>query len=342
MSMTSTSPAVPVARNHKSGSPARQGQAWRPIVGTLVNSLAVAFGVVVITYFLIRALLGDPAYRYAMTQNAGMPPAPESVEAARAHLGLDGPLLVQFFDYITGLFRGDLGTSFQGAEKPVSQLVFSGFSITLVLTALAIVVAGVVGTALGLALAPVRSPIVDNIVRIIAMAGLAAPSALVGLVLIWAASVSGGPLPAGGWGFGYPDNFRFLILPVLTLSVWFVPAIMRMVLERARAILTKGYVSAARSRGISPVRLLLVHVLPECLVPLLRFIALNTAGLLSGAVVIETIFGIPGIGRTLMTAVTANDFPVIQACAMLTGLVVVVCFAIAQIIGGRIDPRIRS
>ena len=132
------------------------------------------------------------------------------------------------------------------------------------------------------------------------------------------------------------------MLPVIALCVGFVPVILRVVRERARATLAEPHIDAARTRGIPPRTLVVGHVLPECVVPLLRFIALNTAWLLSGAVVVEVVFGIPGIGRVLLAAVTSADYPTIQACAMLTGLLVVVCFAVAQIAGALIDPRTRQ
>jgi peptide/nickel transport system permease protein len=308
----------------------------------LANSLLVAFCVVIITFFLIRYLLGDPAYQYAMAQNGGNAPAPASVEAARIHLGLTSSTAEQLGHYLLGLLHGDLGTSFQGAQLPVGQLVWGGFCVTLLLTGLAMAMSTVAGAAIGLWLANVRVRLIDTWARLGVMVGIAAPAALVGLLLVWLASVVPGVLPAGGWGQGYPSNFRYLVLPVLALCVGLVPAIVRVVRERGRAVLDEPHIDAARTRGISPAQLLIRHVLPECAAPLVRFLALNTAWLLSGAVVVETAFGIPGIGRTLENAVNADDFPVIQACAMLTGFLVVICFAIAQVVSRLIDPRTRG
>ena len=316
-------------------------RALRALLATVVNSLIVAAFVVVVTFFLTRYLLGNPAYQYAMMQNGGQLPRPAAVAAARVQLGLNSPILVQFWHYVTGLLHGSLGSSFQPGRLPVATLVWSGFSTTLVLSGLTVVVSTVLGVPLGLWLAIVRSRFLDGLVRIFAMAGIASPAALVGLVLIWFSSSTGNVLPAGGWGSGYPANFRYLALPVITLSIGFVPIILRVVRERASAILAAEHIDAARSRGIPPLSLVLGHVLPECMVPLLRFIALNTAWLLSGAVVVEVVFGIPGIGRVLLAAVNADDYPTIQGCAMLMGFVVVICFAVAEIAGELIDPRTR-
>jgi peptide/nickel transport system permease protein len=312
------------------------------VLVTLANAMLVALFVVVVTFFLIRYLLGDPAYQFAMSQNGGHPPAAAAVAAARVQLGINAPILTQFWHYLTGLLHGNLGTSFQSARMPVATLVWSGFSTTIVLASLTVIVSTVLGVLFGLWLAIVRSRFLDNLVRIIAMMGIAAPPALVGLVLIYLSSTTGNILPAGGWGSGYPENFRYLVLPVVTLSAGFAPVIMRLVRERARAILAEEHIEAARTRGTPPSRLVLGHVLPECMVPLLRFIALNITWLLSFAVVVEVVFGVPGLGRVLLTAANTDDFPTIQACAMLLGFVVVICFAAAEIVGTLIDPRTRQ
>jgi glutathione transport system permease protein len=314
----------------------------RTILATLLNSLVVALFVVVVTFFVIRYLLGDPAYQYAMAKNGGQPPSAASVEVARNQLGINSPILDQFWHYMTGLFHGELGSSFQPGHLPVGTLVWSGFTTTLVLTGLAVVISTVFGTVLGLWLAIVRSRFVDGALRIFAMAGIAAPAALVGLLLIWLSTSLGGVLPAGGWGANYPANFRYLALPVITLCIGLVPVILRVVRERARAVLAEDHIAAARTRGIPPLSLVVGHVLPECVVPLLRFIALNTAWLLGGAVVVEVVFAVPGLGRVLLAAVHTDDFPTIQACAMLLGFVVVLCFAAAEIAGALIDPRTRG
>jgi peptide/nickel transport system permease protein len=305
------------------------------------NALAVSFCVAVVTFFLIRFLLGDPAYQFAMAQGGGQPPAPDQVAAIRHDFGLDRPLLVQFGSFLLGLSHGDLGTSYQTRGMPVSHLVFGNLGTTFALTALTIVVSAISGIALGLLVAIARSRLLDNLVRTTAMVGIAAPSALVGLVLMLVVADTGGLLPSGGWGTGYPGNFRYLVLPVLTLAVWFVPAILRVALERARAVLDEPHIEAALTRGIPPGRLVIRHVLPNCALPILNFVALNTAWLLSGAVVVEMVFGTPGIGHTMANAISADDYPVIQACTLLTGLVVVLCSMTAAMIGRAIDPRTR-
>lgn len=308
---------------------------------TFVNSVAVAFTVVLITFFLVRWLLGNPAWGYAMTANGGLPPTPAEVHAAQLHLGISGSALSQLGQYLSGLAHGNLGISFEGAQLPVATLIWGGFQNTLVLSAMAVVVSLLVGTAVGLALAMTPSRGVNGAARAAIAVTIAMPPVMTGLLLVWLAVALHGTLPAGGWGNGYPANFRYLILPTLALCIGFGPALARVVRERALAVLAEPHIDAARARGVPPLQLALRHVLPECVVPLIRFLALGTAGLLSGAVVVENVFAIPGIGTTLTNAVNADDFPVIQGCVMLTGFVVVICLAIAQIAGAAIDPRTR-
>jgi peptide/nickel transport system permease protein len=176
------------------------GPNLRTLAATLVNALVVAVFVVVITFFLIRYALGDPAYQYALHQNGGIPPSASAVQAARVQLGINSPILSQFWHYITGLLHGYLGRSFQPGGQPVATLIWSGFSTTLVLSGITVLISAVLGTLAGLWLAVTRSGLADNLVRIIAMGGITAPPALAGLALIWLNSALGYVLPAGGWG----------------------------------------------------------------------------------------------------------------------------------------------
>ncbi|MFE2038514.1 ABC transporter permease [Streptomyces scopuliridis] len=327
------------------GDPGRRRRAsLRKLAASLApvpNALIVAFCVVVVTFFLIRVVLGDPAYQYAMNQNGGQPPAPSQVAAIRHSFGLDRPVLVQFGSYLVGLLHGDMGFSYQNLSVPVSTVALGNLGTTAIMTALTIVTSALIGIVLGLAVALARFRTLDNMVRLIAMVGISAPTALVGLMLILSVSVAGRLLPAGGWGSGYPENFRYLVLPVATLVIWFAPAILRVVLERARAVFDEPFVEAALARGVPPLRLVVFHVLPSCALPVINFLALKTAWLLGGAVVTELVFGMPGLGHTMSSAITAADYPVIQACALLAGLLVVACTMTAAIVGRAIDPRTR-
>lgn len=306
----------------------------------IVHAAVVAVCVAIVTFFLIRAMLGDPARRLAGL--AGQVATPQQVAALRVQLGLNRGLIAQFGSYLAGLAHGDFGTSFQYRGTAVSTIVFGTVGNTVILTLATMALSTVLGVVLGLLFATVRSRVADNVVRVLSMIAMSAPSALVGLVLILWVAVHGSLLPAGGWGAGYPDNFRYLILPILTLSVWFTPVILRVVRQRAIEVLREPHIDAACARGLSPLHLAVRHVLPNCALPVLNIVALSTGGLLGGAVIVETVFGIPGLGQTMNNAINSDDFPVVQAVTLLSGLAVVLANTAADIIGRAIDPRIRA
>ncbi|TSD92923.1 ABC transporter permease [Skermania sp. ID1734] len=196
-----------------------------------------------------------------------------------------------------------------------------------------------VGVGAGLAASVVRSRLLDTVLRMLSLVGLAAPGALVGLVLILTVALNGGMLPAGGWSDSFPDNIRFLILPSVTVSVWLAPIIFRAVRERASAVLGEPFVEAAVVRGHPKIQIVVRHVVPNCVGPVLTVIAASLSYLISGAVIVEIIFGLPGIGRALTTAVGSSDFPVIQGIVLATGAAVVIINLGAEIVSRAIDPR---
>ncbi|MDR3360814.1 MAG: ABC transporter permease [Bifidobacteriaceae bacterium] len=325
-------------------SPPRSGRGpnWaKQLAGPLWQALTVAFGVTVITFFMTRWVLDDPglvAARLATQRNS--PPA-EIVAKFSHELGTDRPVLAQFGAYLWGLARADLGESYQYKELTVRQLVAAGLGTTLLVALLTIVLASAVGLALGFWTATHQSKWIDRALRLGATVTLSAPQAMVGLVLILVLSVHSGLLPAGGWGTGYPDNFRYLVMPVATLTLALAPVFFRVARQRALEVTAEGHVEAARSRGLGPVRVMVRHVLPNCAAPVVTAMAMGLGGLLSGAVIVEMVFGIPGVGHVLTDAIGRSDFPVIQAMTLVTGLAIVVCNAASEIASRVIDPRMR-
>jgi peptide/nickel transport system permease protein len=311
----------------------------RALARPLGSAAAVSLGVVLVTFTLLRTVLGDPAYVMAMKTYANQPP-PEAIEDIRRRLGLDAGFFSQLGDYLWGLAHGDLGKSFQFG-MPVTDVVMAGLGTTVLVALLTIVSSNVIGVALGLVTASTRWRFADFLVRLASMLALASPGALIALLLILVLAVNVGVVPAGGWGDGYPGNFRYLILPVGTLVLGSMPGVFRITYERARDILAQPHIEADRARGIPPWRINLVHVLPNCAVPLLTLVAMSFAGLLGGAVITEMIFGIPGIGHLMTNAIAAADYPVIQGLTLMTGLTVVLCNLASEVIGRVIDPRTR-
>jgi peptide/nickel transport system permease protein len=301
----------------------------------------VAFGVSVVTFFLTRLVLDDPGLISARAASGGLSPPAALVARFQREYGTDRPVLVQFAAWIGDLLRFDLGDSYQYKELSVAQLVGAGLGTTLLMALAAIVCASVIGLALGLAVAARRSRALDSAFRSAATLSLAAPQALVGLALILILSVQARLFPAGGWGTGYPDNFRYLALPVATLTIALAPLVFRITRERALEVQGEGHVEAARSRGLAAGRILTRHVLPNCAAPVITAVAMSLGGLISGAVIVEMVFGMPGIGHVLTAALGTSDYPVIQAMTLLTGMAIVVCNMVSEIANRALDPRMR-
>ncbi len=310
---------------------------WIVAVGQpILQAFIVSALVIVITFFLIRLLLGDPAVAM-LGGNTGA--SPERVAALREELGLNQPLWTQFTNYVAALLQGDLGNSFQHPATTVTEIIASGAGVTLALILLTLVISSVVGVTFGLLTAGKNSPILNRVVQVVSLIGLSAPGALVGLLLILIVALGTGWFPAGGWGSGYPENFHYLILPAIAVSFWLAPIILRAVRDSASEVLNEPFAEAALARGMSRNRLMLRHVLPNAAGPVLTVIAVNLSYLVSGAVIVEIVFGLPGIGRAMTTAVGASDFPVIQGLVMVTGAAVVVLNLAVELITKIIDPR---
>jgi peptide/nickel transport system permease protein len=210
-----------------------------------------------------------------------------------------------------------------------------------VLIVLTMLFSSLVGIALGLWAGTTRSRALDGMIRLGAMVGLGTPPFFLGAVLIVVVSLELGLAPAAGAGDGYPDRLRFLWLPTLTLSGLFIPILARAVRQRARAVMGSQFVEAALARGVSHRRLVMVHVLPNSVLPAVTLMGVHAGALLASAVVVETLFGIPGLGTVLLAAVQGRDYPVVQGVVLVAGLFVVLCNLLADAAVRAIDPRAR-
>jgi peptide/nickel transport system permease protein len=337
--MTDTAQAGPPAADVGAPRPAADRQVRRrmaAVLRPLLNALLLGALVAVITFFLGHAIMSDPGRAIL-----GPTATPEAVSALDRELGVDRPLAEQFGRYVGGLAHGDLGMSWQHPGESVTSIVVDALGVSALLVGLCVVVTTPVATALGLAAAATRSRPADLGVRLLALVGLATPSAFVGLVLMLLVGYLAGLAPVGGWGRGYPDNLRYLWLPVVTLSIYLVPIMLRAVRERARVVLAQPHVEAAVARGVPPLRVMLRHVLPNCVAPILAVVGVHVGVLLGGSVVVEVVFGLPGLGQTLRNAMGAVDLPVLQGVALLSGLLVTLTNGVTEVLQRLVDPRLR-
>jgi peptide/nickel transport system permease protein len=297
------------------------------------QTLAVVVGVVVTTFLLVRLIPGD-----ATSVILGPTATPEARAALREQLHLDGPPLKQFTDYVGQLLQGDLGSSIVSPSLTVAGLLGDALPVTLAIVFFSMIFATVLGVPLGL-LAGLSRGSVDAGIRGLLTLVLTMPPFFFGLVLL---AVFAGLLslfPAGGWGDGWPQNLRFVILPSLALAAYLMPLIARSVRQATRDASGEPWVEAAIARGTSGREVALRHILPVAVLPVITLLGYNAGALLAGAVVVESVFGIPGLGQLLVTAMSQRDYPIIQGVALTGALVVVACNVITDLLYLAADPR---
>jgi peptide/nickel transport system permease protein len=226
--------------------------------------------------------------------------------------------------------------------QSVSSIVGHAFPITAAVIVGALLIAVVVGIPLGLIAGLTRREGVSRGISTAAVALLSLPPFAVSLLLLLALALWLKLAPAGGWGTGWPGNLRFVWLPSLALSALVLPQVLRTVRQTAAELAAHDFIEAARSRGLSPARIAYRHILPNCLLPVITVIALNAAALIAGAVVVEAVFGLPGLGGALQTAINTRDYSVIQGIALATALAVITINLVADLLYALADPRVRA
>ncbi len=299
------------------------------ILRRLVQIVPVVLGITLVTFFLVR-LTGDPAAIM-------LPPeAPPEVRAAfRQEFGLDDPLPVQYARFVANALRGDFGRSIRYRE-PVLDLFAERLPASFQLSAAALALAIVVGVPLGVVSAVRRNGGLDNTVRVASLLGQAVPSFYLGLLMIMVFAVNLRWLPTGG--YGTPQQ---LIMPAVALAVFLVALLARFTRGAVLDVLRQDYVRTARAKGLAELTVLSRHVLKNALIPVVTVIGLQVGALFSGAVVIETVFAWPGVGRLIVQAIQTRDFPIVQATVLIVSVAFVLVNLAVDLAYAWIDPRIR-
>jgi peptide/nickel transport system permease protein len=296
--------------------------------------LAVSALVVVLTFFLLRVAPGD-----AVDVITGTHGTDATRAATRAALHLDEPLGRQFLAYAGGLLRGDLGRSLVQQGQSVGNIVMKSLPVTLAVILGAVLISCALSIPLGLYAALTQRSYIDLLVRGLLSVLLACPPFFIGLLLILAFALGVDWLPAGGWPGTWPENFRFLILPSFALAASLVPQLARAVRQAAVDAMHEQWYEAALARGLSADVLAWHHVLPNSLLPVVTLVGLNVGALLAGAVVVEAVFGLPGIGQELVRAINQRDYPLVQGIVLITAAMVVVANLFTDALNRCIDPR---
>jgi peptide/nickel transport system permease protein len=296
-----------------------------------VGHLAIVLvGVVCIVFLMLRLAPGDPAQLM-------LPPdaPPTEIQRLRTALGLNRPLYVQLSLFLWRAFHGDVGRSFSYGE-PALSVALSRVPATAELAMSSLAISVVVGVPLGILSALRRDTLIDYAASVMAVFGQAVPVFWFGLMGILVFSSMLHWVPSSGAG-----GLRYIILPSLVLGVYFVALITRLARSGMLEVLSEDYVRTARSKGVSEHRVVIAHAFRNAVLPLLTVLGLQMASLLSGAVVTETVFAWPGIGQLTMDALSARDYPLVQAIVLIVAAVFLITNLLVDVSYAYFDPRIR-
>jgi peptide/nickel transport system permease protein len=315
----------------------KMSSGWGRVLTKTGQSLVTLGTVVVLVFLLVRLIPGDP-----VKVILGVEATPESEAALRQQLQLDKSIPEQFGNYVAGLLRGDMGASVAQRGTEVSDIIFNALPTTLSVVAVGMSLAVLAGIAAGMTAARSKRPGIDLGVRTWAMVLFATPTFLIGLLLILVFSVQLRWFPAGGWDEQFPAALGYLVLPGIALSTNMAPTIARAVRQAAVDVSGQQYMEAALSRGIADRALAVKHVLPNSLLPVITLMGISFGTLLTGAIIVEAVFGLPGLGAEMTKAVAQRDYPVIQGIALISALAVIVGNYLAEIAYTLVDPRARK
>ncbi|MEA3284974.1 MAG: ABC transporter permease [Synergistota bacterium] len=302
------------------------------IMRRILYTIPVVWGVVTAVFILINVVPGDPAM-IMMGQRGD----PETLAKIRHDLGLDLPLHKQYMNFISQLIKGDLGTSYRTNEK-VADAIKDRLGATARLAMWALLLGTVIGVGAGILSAVKQYSVFDYSAMIIAIAGVSAPVFWVGLLLLLVFAYGLGWLPGAGYGDG---SWRYLILPVITLGVRPGALTARLTRSCMLEVLNQDYIRTAKAKGLAGNVVVMKHALKNAMIPVVTIVGTQIASLLSGAVLTETIFAWPGIGRLSVEALIARDFPMIRGTVIFMALIFLVANLIVDISYGFFDPRIR-
>lgn len=299
-------------------------------LGRLIMMVPVLFIVSIVVFMMTHLTPGDPVrLMLGRTGASG-----EEVEALRNQLGLNDPLPVQYVNFVTDLLTVDLKSI--RTQQPVVSEFLDRFPRTLELTVLSLIVATVLGFALGILAATHQNSWLDSLAMVVSLLGVSVPSFWLALLLVFVFAITLDWLPATG-----TQGVKALILPVTVLAVEQIALIARLVRANMVEVLRDDYVRTARAKGLRERTVLTGHALRNALLPSITLLGLNFGYLLAGAVIIETIFARPGIGRLLVEGILNKDFPLVQGAVLLTAVVYLLVNLITDISYGFVDPRVR-
>ena len=298
--------------------------------------LPLIVAVVSFLIFLTPLISGiDPATAVLQAQVLDRQPTPEAVERLKIELGLERPLLVQYGAWLWRVAQGDMGRSFMG-RVPVSERVFDGLKVSAVLSVVTLAISLGIALPVGVVAAMKPGTLLDTLVSVVSQTGVVIPSYLLGPALILVFGVQFGWLPSAGW-----RGPEYLVLPALTLAAAPTAFFAHVVRASMLEALSMEYMRTARAKGLGEGLLVRRHALRNALIPVVTVSSMWLAGLIGGALIVEVIFSVPGIGRVLFDAINASDLPLIQASLMMIVVIAVVINTATDVIYVVVNPAIR-
>ncbi|MGN0292521.1 MAG: ABC transporter permease [Lachnospiraceae bacterium] len=312
------------------------------IVKKLLMMIPMLFLISIIVYFSLNLTGIDPIN--FMVSPEVLSANQDNVEALRESLGLNDPLIVQYFRWLGDCLHGNLGYSFDGT--PISSLIADRLPYTFELAGYSLVLSAVIGIGIGIISAIRQNGIIDYIGRVLAVLGQAVPQFLVGIILIQIFSIKLGWFPSGNRvspdaASPLADAFFHLFLPVLTLTIGMVAVLMRYARNTMLDVLNSDYIKTARSKGIPEWKVYLKHGFRNAMKPVLVILVFRIPMLVGGSVVIETVFSYPGIGLTMTNAITSMDYPVVLITTLIIAAAMLICSFMVDVLNALLDPRVR-
>lgn len=300
------------------------------IIKKILLSIPVLIGMVLITFILLNIVPGDPV-ALMMKEHISA----DVVARVRAQMHLDDPAYIRFFRFLWNALHGDFGTSYK-LNRSVSSLLIDAFPNTLILSLAAALVSWIIGIPAGILSAVKQYSFTDNFFMGFSLLGVSMPVFWVGLLFQYIFSLKLGILPASGF-----DGPEYLIMPAIVLGWSSAGTIARLTRSSLLEVMRNDYIRTARAKGLSELKVVANHALKNSLLPVVTVMALQVAGLLSGAVITESVFDIPGIGRVAVNAIQNRDMPLLQGAVVLTTFLVIVGNLAADILYSYLDPRIK-
>jgi peptide/nickel transport system permease protein len=302
----------------------------------LVQAVPVVLGVTILVFFMIHLVPGDPARTML-----GVHATPERVALLHKEWGLDKSLPVQYERFMSRLVHGDLGDSLY-YRVPARELIVDRLPVTLWLIGYGTGLSILIALPLAAIAASKRDAARDQVVRVVPLVGLGFPSFWVGIMLLLAFALNMGRLfPVGGYGTGFAGHVRSMFLPALTIAIALSPILIRSLRASLLQVLESDYITTARSKGLPERRVMVRHALRNAVISTVTVLGVNIGYLVSGTLVVEQVFALPGIGQLMINSIFQRDFPVIQGVTLAFAILVVLVYLITDVVHSMLDPRVR-